>query len=309
MSKERFVELDRDNRIWWGKDGNSIPQIKRFLTEVKQGVVPQTMWFYNEVGHTQDAKKELVQIMDFADSESVFITPKPTRLIERILQIASNPGDLVLDSFAGSGTTGHAALKLNHAASEQAPRRFILVEIEAGIARDITAKRVRRAIQGHTNAKGENTASLGGGFRYSTLGQPLFARQAMGIGAGDPELHRAEGRAVVGSERPMGLVDEAADLGRGDPRSQDASSTAVDLQGHGLGLGHQSQFGQRLDRPATVHHRGAVQQGEVRRGLAQTIKDEEGQGGVDGQRPGAEAGDATGRADGGEPLAGGSRSL
>ncbi|MBK9094293.1 MAG: site-specific DNA-methyltransferase [Anaerolineae bacterium] len=112
--------------------------------------------------------------MDFADSESVFITPKPTPLIERILQIASNPGDLVLDSFAGSGTTGHAALKLNHAASEQAPRRFILVEIEAGIAWNITAKRVRRVAEGYTNAKGEHIKGLGGGFRYCTLGEPLF---------------------------------------------------------------------------------------------------------------------------------------
>jgi adenine-specific DNA-methyltransferase len=73
------------------------------------------MWFYKDVGHTQDAKKELVSVMDFQDSESVFITPKPTRLIERVLQIATNPGDLVLDSFAGSGTTGHAVLKMNAA--------------------------------------------------------------------------------------------------------------------------------------------------------------------------------------------------
>ncbi|WP_343412231.1 site-specific DNA-methyltransferase [Candidatus Amarolinea dominans] len=136
--------------------------------------MPRPIWPHTQVGHTQEAKKELVQIMDFADSESVFITPKPTRLIERILQIASNPGDLVLDSFAGSGTTGHAALKLNHAAPEQDPRRFILVEIEATISRDVTAKRVRRVVEGYTNAKGELIASLGGGFRYCTLGEPLF---------------------------------------------------------------------------------------------------------------------------------------
>jgi adenine-specific DNA-methyltransferase len=108
VSKEKFAELDQDKRIWWGKTGNSIPQLKRFLSEVKQGVVPQTMWFYGDVGHTQDAKKELLQLVEFPDSESVFVTPKPTRLIERIVQIATSPGDLVLDSFAGSGTTGHA---------------------------------------------------------------------------------------------------------------------------------------------------------------------------------------------------------
>lgn len=174
VSKEKFIELDHDKRIWWGKDGNAIPQIKRFLSEVKQGVVPQTMWFYGDVGHTQDAKKELINVMDFSDSESVFITPKPTRLIERILQIATNPGDLVLDSFAGSGTTGHAVLKLNQAAPDQEPRRFILVEIEPTIARDVTAERVRRVAEGYDNAKGERVEGLGGGFRFCELGEPLF---------------------------------------------------------------------------------------------------------------------------------------
>jgi site-specific DNA-methyltransferase (adenine-specific)/adenine-specific DNA-methyltransferase len=174
ISKEKFIAFDNDNRIWWGQKGDSIPQLKRFLTDVKQGVVPQTMWFYGDVGHTQDAKKELVQVMDFPDSESVFITPKPTRLIERILQIASNPGDLVLDSFAGSGTTGHAVIKLNKAAPDPEARRFILVEIEPTIARDVTAERIRRVSEGCTNAKGEQIEKLGGGFRFCELGEPLF---------------------------------------------------------------------------------------------------------------------------------------
>jgi site-specific DNA-methyltransferase (adenine-specific)/adenine-specific DNA-methyltransferase len=174
ISLDNFERLKRENRIWWGKDGNNMPRLKRFLSEVKDGLVPDTIWPHADVGHTQEAKKELVQIMDFADSESVFITPKPTRLIERILQIASNPGDLVLDSFAGSGTTGHAALKLNHAAPTQAPRRFILVEIDPGIVQDVTATRVRRAVTGYANAKGEEVAGLGGGFRYCRLGESLF---------------------------------------------------------------------------------------------------------------------------------------
>ena len=174
VSKEKFAELDQDKRIWWGKTGNSIPQLKRFLSEVKQGVVPQTMWFYGDVGHTQDAKKELLQLVEFSDSESVFVTPKPTRLIERIVQIATSPGDLVLDSFAGSGTTGHAVLKLNQAMVDQAPRRFILVEIEAKIARQVTTERVRRAASGYANTNGENVEALGGGFRYCELGEPLF---------------------------------------------------------------------------------------------------------------------------------------
>lgn len=174
VSKDKFHELDADNRIWWGKNGDAIPQIKRFLSEVKQGVVPQTMWFYSDVGHMQEAKKELVDIMSFADSDSVFITPKPTRLLERILQIATNPGDLVLDSFAGSGTTGHAVLKLNHASSEGAPRRFILVELDQQLAREITAERVRHVAQGYTNAKGVQVDGIGGGFRFCELGEPLF---------------------------------------------------------------------------------------------------------------------------------------
>lgn len=174
ISKDKFKAFDTDKRIWWGKTGNSIPQLKRFLSEVKQGVVPQTMWFYGDVGHTQDAKKELLQLVEFPDSESVFVTPKPTRLIERILQISTSPGDLVLDSFAGSGTTGHAVLKLNRATADQEPRRFILVEMEPKIAREITSERVRRVAQGYKNAKGESVDGLGGGFRYCELGESLF---------------------------------------------------------------------------------------------------------------------------------------
>lgn len=174
VSKDKFIELDGDHRIWWGKNGDAIPQIKRFLSEVRKGVVPQTMWFYGDVGHTQDAKKELLQLVEFPDSDSVFITPKPTRLIERVLQIAAGPGDLVLDSFAGSGTTGHAVLKLNAAAPDKEPRRFILVEMEPKIAREVTAERVRRVAEGYTNTKGQPEAGLGGSFRFCELGEPLF---------------------------------------------------------------------------------------------------------------------------------------
>ncbi|MDP3332002.1 MAG: site-specific DNA-methyltransferase [Methylococcaceae bacterium] len=111
--------------MWWGKDGNGVPRLKRFLTDVKQGVVPQTLWKYEEVGHTQDAKKEVQEVMQFEDTASVFSTPKPIRLIERILRIATKPDDIVLDFFAGSGTTAHAVMKLN--AEDGGNRRFILV--------------------------------------------------------------------------------------------------------------------------------------------------------------------------------------
>lgn len=167
VSKDKFLELDGDNRIWWGKDGNAIPQIKRFLSEVKQGVVPQTMWFYNDVGHTQEAKKEMLAICDFNDSEAVFITPKPTRLINRILQISTDKDSLVLDSFAGSGTTGQAVLGLN--AADGGNRRFILVEMENDICQNITAQRLTRVSQGY-----KDVHALGGGFRFCELGEPLF---------------------------------------------------------------------------------------------------------------------------------------
>ena len=104
-----------------------MPRLKRFLSDVKLGVTPQTLWLHAEVGHTQEAKKELLSVIEFENSEDVFITPKPTRLIERILQIATNPGDMILDSFAGSGTTGHAVLKMNAASAESFARHFILV--------------------------------------------------------------------------------------------------------------------------------------------------------------------------------------
>lgn len=172
VSKSKFSELDKDGRIWWGKSGHNMPRLKRFLSEVKQGVVPQTLWFYSEVGHTQDAKKELLAVCDFEDSASVFITPKPTRLIQRILEIASDKDSIILDSFAGSGTTGHSVMKLNK--EDGGNRRFILVEMDSNICRNVTAERLRRVSQGYKNAKGEEVSGLDGGYRFTTLGDPLF---------------------------------------------------------------------------------------------------------------------------------------
>jgi adenine-specific DNA-methyltransferase len=173
ISKAEFDRLDSENRIWWGKDGSSIPQRKRFLTDVKAGVVPQTMWFYQEVGHSQEGKQEVVSVLDFETSDDVFITPKPTRLIQRILQIATNKDSIILDSFAGSGTTAHAVLKQN--AEDGGNRKFILVEMDEKIAQTITAERVRRVAGGYTNAKGEPVEGLGSGFQFCRLSEePLF---------------------------------------------------------------------------------------------------------------------------------------
>jgi len=172
ISEDKLWSLHSDGRIWWGTDGNSIPQQKKFLSEVKQGVVPQTLWFYKDVGHTQEAKKELIETVDFTDSASVFITPKPTRLMKRIIEIATEPGDIIMDSFAGSGTTGVAV------AREGGGRRFILIEMEPTIAQPVTAERLKRVITGYDKSKSGGKSELvegtGGGFRFCTLGEPLF---------------------------------------------------------------------------------------------------------------------------------------
>lgn len=145
VKKEKFLEFDREGRIWWGEQGDNQPRLKRYLSEVKQGRTPQTLWFYEEVGHTQDAKKTLIE-MGMLKGEESTITPKPVALLERILELASEPDSIILDSFAGSGTTAHAVLKAN--AKDSGNRKFILVEGE-DYADRLTAERVRRAIQGY----------------------------------------------------------------------------------------------------------------------------------------------------------------
>ena len=146
VAEPKLKAMDKDGRIWWGEDGNNIPSIKRFLTEVKGGRVPQTLWEHVEVGHTQDAKKELLSILDFASSDDVFVTPKPVALLSRILDLATTEHSIVLDSFAGSGTTAHAVLAANK--KDGGDRKFILVECE-DYADKLTAERVRRVIKGY----------------------------------------------------------------------------------------------------------------------------------------------------------------
>jgi adenine-specific DNA-methyltransferase len=172
VSKRKFDELNADNRIWWGKDGNNIPAMKRFLTDVKQGVVPQTLWTYGAVGHTQDAKKQLNDILPMERNDDVFSTPKPLQLMDRILRLATKPGDLVVDFFAGSGTLAQALLGLN--TEDGGDRRFILVssteateeEPDKNLCRDVCATRVRRTIEGYTSNKAAEVKGTGGGFAY-----------------------------------------------------------------------------------------------------------------------------------------------
>lgn len=117
FSKQKMSELISDNRIYFGSTGNNIPRFKRFITDVKDGFVPLTIWFREEVGDNQEAKTEVKKI----NAEDVFSTPKPERLIERVLTLGSNPGDIVLDSFLGSGTTAAVAQKMG--------RRYIGIEL------------------------------------------------------------------------------------------------------------------------------------------------------------------------------------
>ena len=181
ISKEKLKELDADGRIWWGKDGNNVPSLKRFLSEVKQGRVPQTLWDYDEVGHTQDAKKEIVTLF----GDDVFGTPKPERLMKRIVEVATNPGDLVLDSFAGSGTTGAVAHKMG--------RRWIMVELGEHCHTHIIP-RLKKVIDGEdTGGITESTGwQGGGGFRYYRLAPTLIVHDRWGNPVINPEYNATQ---------------------------------------------------------------------------------------------------------------------
>ena len=160
-SEENFKKWMKDNRIWFGKSGNNVPSVKVFLSEVQEGTVPLTIWLRDEVGDNQEAKQEIKKILD--SEQFPFDTPKPVRLLERIIQLATKSDDIVLDSFAGSGTTGHAVMNLNK--EDGGNRKFIMVEMEDAVAKDITAERVRRAIKKYDYKDG---------FEYCELDKPLF---------------------------------------------------------------------------------------------------------------------------------------
>lgn len=129
VDEKKFKALDADNRIWWGNDGNNTPAVKKFLSEVSGGRTPQTLWFYKEVGHTQDAKKTLLKYVPFQHTENVLNSVKPVELLQRMLQLAGTPSDddIVLDFFGGSASTAHAVLKQNF--EDGGNRRFIGVQI------------------------------------------------------------------------------------------------------------------------------------------------------------------------------------
>ncbi len=186
VSRDKFDELDRDKRIWWGK-GNVRPGIKRFLSDVREGVVPQTIWSWQDVGSTRNAKQDLSHLLDKQSGEEIFTTPKPVELLRRIAHLSADSDSIILDSFAGTGTTAHAVLHLNK--QDGGKRKFILVQqpfdtkeneqAKFNICEKITAERVRRVSKGHSyktqTGKTEKVAGLSGSFSYACLSAaPLF---------------------------------------------------------------------------------------------------------------------------------------
>lgn len=160
--EENFTRLRNQGRIWFGKDGSSRPRVKNYLSEA-EGVKSWSWWANREVGHNQEAKKEINALFGALNA---FDTPKPERLIQRILHIATNPGDLVLDSFLGSGTTAAVAHKMG--------RRYIGIEMgEHAVTH--CAPRLRKVIDGEQGGISKSVGwQGGGGFRFYRLGPPVF---------------------------------------------------------------------------------------------------------------------------------------
>ena len=157
LSKDRLKEFIDDNRIWFGKDGDNVPSIKRFLSEVG-GVVAQTLWTYQEVGHNQDAKKEIKTLFE---GQALFGTPKPEKLLQRILTLGSNKNDLVLDFFMGSATTQAVAMKMG--------RRFIGIE-QMEYINTVSVPRLQKVIEGEQGGISKDTNWQGGSsFVYAEL--------------------------------------------------------------------------------------------------------------------------------------------
>lgn len=190
---EEIERLRRDDRLWFGKNGDAIPSLKRFLSEVKDGVVPQTIWLREEVGDNQDAKKEVKEL----NADEIFGTPKPERLLQRILHIASNPGDLVLDSFLGSGTTAAVAHKMG--------RRWIGIEMGEHAATHCLP-RLQKVLAGEQGGISQAVGwQGGGGFRFARLGAPVFDAQ----GCIHPEVRFATLAAFVWQQETGTAFDSA----------------------------------------------------------------------------------------------------
>jgi len=172
FGQERYAELVREGRIYFGPNGTNVPRMKKFLPEVGD-LVPVTIWPRKEVGDNQEAKDELKNILRGLNRS--FDNPKPRRMLKRIVGLIADKEGIILDSFAGSGTTGQAVLDLNK--NDGGNRRFILVEMEDEVCREVCAPRLERVIKGYEQTKGDKTIEvegLGGGFRFCKLDRALF---------------------------------------------------------------------------------------------------------------------------------------
>ncbi len=156
-SKERMEELIIENRIWFGESGSNTPRLKKFLSDVKEGVTPLTIWLHEEVGHNQSAKQEMKAVLH--DVNLVFDTPKPVKLLDRVLKLGGQKDAVILDFFAGSGTTLHATIELNK--EDGGSRQCILVtNNENNICEEVTYERNKRIIEGYTTVKGIEVEGL-----------------------------------------------------------------------------------------------------------------------------------------------------
>ncbi|MGP5416334.1 MULTISPECIES: site-specific DNA-methyltransferase [Psychrobacter] len=163
-SEENIKAYDEDGRIWWGKSGKNQPRLKRYINEQKDGVVPTTLWNHDEVGHNQKAKKEVAELIE--ESVELFATPKPEALLMRVLQIATNTNDIVLDSFLGSGTTSAVVMKMD--------RKFIGIELgEHAVTH--CQPRLKKVVDGEQGGISEDVNWTGGsGFNFYRLGEVIF---------------------------------------------------------------------------------------------------------------------------------------
>jgi adenine-specific DNA-methyltransferase len=162
-TESRIKEEIAKGNIWYGKDGKGAPRIKKFLSEVKAGLTPETLWLADEVGTNDFAKKALLQVLK---EQEVFETPKPETLLQRVVHIATNPGDLVLDSFLGSATTAATAHKMG--------RRWIGIEL-GDHAVTHCVPRLKKVVDGEQGGISEAVGwKGGGGFRFCRLGPPIF---------------------------------------------------------------------------------------------------------------------------------------
>ena len=207
FSKDKINELIKDKRVWFGESGDNVPRLKRFLTDVKDGVTPLTIWYHKDVGHNQEATQECRKLFE---GEQYFDTPKPTRLLKRISHLSLSEDDIILDFFGGSGTTGHSVLDLN---KDGGNRKFILVQIpeatderseayKAGYKKisDITIERNKRVVSKILKDKESQQPDLfagnkkedalkGLGFKVFKLQKSNFPRVDF---APNPELNEVE---------------------------------------------------------------------------------------------------------------------